>query len=65
MEKEEKFLIPKSKEDQLVELLDYLEETRFNFACFVSSFEHILEMYGFVKIDENRKEKRVIVNKDE
>ena len=43
MEKEEKFKIPKSKEEQLSETLEYLEESRFNFACFVDSFKKYLE----------------------
>ncbi len=42
MEKEEKFFIPKTKEEQLQETLNYLEETRFNFACFVDSFKRYL-----------------------
>jgi len=48
MEKEEKFIIPKSKEEQLSETLDYLEETRFNFACFVDSFKRYLEKAGML-----------------
>lgn len=42
MEKEEKFRIPKSKEEQLSELLDYLDESRFAFASFVDSFKRYL-----------------------
>jgi hypothetical protein len=48
MEKEEKFLIPKSKEEQLSECLDYLEETRFNFACFTDSFKRYLIKAGIL-----------------
>lgn len=42
MDKEEKFLVKKSKEEQLQDTLNYLEETRFNFACFVDSFKRYL-----------------------
>jgi hypothetical protein len=52
MEKEEKFVIPKNKEEQLSETLDYLEETRFNFACFVDSFKRYLEKAGILKEKE-------------
>lgn len=52
MEKEEKFLIPKTKEEQLSNALDYLEETRFNFACFVDSFKRYLEKAGVKENDE-------------
>ena len=53
MEKEEKFLIPKNINEQLSETLDYLEETRFNFACFVDSFKKYLEKAGFLKDGRN------------
>ena len=39
----------KSKEEQLIETLNYLEETRFNFACFVDSFKRYLEKAGVLK----------------
>ena len=43
MDKEENFRIPKTKEEQLSSLLDYLEETRFNFACFVDTFRTYIQ----------------------
>lgn len=40
---------PKSKEEELKSALEYLEETRFNFACFVDSFKRYLEKIGMLK----------------
>ena len=51
METEEKFLIPKTKEEQLQETLKYLEETRFNFASFVGAFELYLKKAGLLNGD--------------
>ena len=42
-------LKPKSKEIELKECLDFLEETRFNFACFVDSFKRYLIKSGALK----------------
>ena len=43
----------KSKEEQLIETLNYLEETRFNFACFVDSFKTYVDK--LTKENANRK----------
>jgi hypothetical protein len=40
---EEKFYKEKNKDQELKDCLGYLEETRFNFACFVDSFKRYLE----------------------
>jgi hypothetical protein len=39
---------PKSKEQELKDCLEYLEETRFNFACFVDAFKRYLEKAGIL-----------------
>jgi hypothetical protein len=43
---------PKTKEEELKDLLDYLEETRFNFACFVDSFKRYLVKAGIITKDD-------------
>jgi hypothetical protein len=39
---------PRSKEEELTACLEYLEETRFNFACFVDSFKRYLIKAGIL-----------------
>jgi len=48
MEKEEKFIIPKSKEEQLSGALEELEEARFRFCCFVDQFKTYLIKAGIL-----------------
>ena len=40
---------PRSKEQELKDCIEYLEETRFNFASFVDSFKRYLEKAGMLK----------------
>lgn len=44
---------PKPKEETLKEALEFLHEARFNFACFVDSFERYLKKAGILQKDEN------------
>ena len=48
MEKEERFLIPKTKEEQLENTLEFLDSVSFNFACFVDSFKKYLEKANII-----------------
>jgi len=57
---EEKFIKFKTKEENLKDALDFLDETRFNFACFVDSFTKFSKKFEakletIEKIDKNGK----------
>lgn len=49
---EEKFFKEKTPEEVVKDILHYLEETRFNFACFVEAFGRFIQKLDIPKLED-------------